>query len=192
MIPLQATPAATAGEAATSPWTYLVLVGIVLWAVERTTEYDPITAARSLISRDDDDASMAGETPSPGFGLLRPRTLVIAGVSVLLFLVFTGALGLPSSIRVQLAAGLVLLGSYLTLRGLGAYSFRMFLVVGVGVVILGLSALGEPIIGGLARSPVFPIVALGGLYLAYKAIQKYRGGGGGGTKYVVVKRGDGQ
>lgn len=159
-----------------SPLTYVVIfLGAALLA-QRFTDTDLLGWIPTVGSSSGGDANpvqrLPGAGSGPGFGLTRPRTLMIAIFGSLAVAIMAGAAGLPSEARVPVAATLTLTATYLALRALGSYSFSVFAFVGASVLILGLSALGEPLIGAIVNSRVFPVIAIGGLYLGYKAVQQ--------------------
>jgi hypothetical protein len=178
--------ATDATPSAASPVTYVVLAVVAGWLIQTQTGVDLLGPLRGLRASDDVGGSFPGASDDPGLGLTRPRTVAIVALGGFAVAVMVGALGLSASVQVPLAAVAVLLATYLTLRGLGSYSFRLFAVVAGGVVLLGLSALGEPLIGAIVNSRVFPILAIGGLYLAYKAVQNL---GSDQRERVIIRRG---
>lgn len=174
-----------------SPLTYVVvLVGAVLLA-QRVTDVDLFGWVPSFGGGGGGSSipMIPGSRGDPGFGLGRPRTIIIAIIGSLAAAIFAGVVGLPAGARVPIAATLTLTATYLSLRGLGSYSFSVFALVGGAVVVLGLSALGEPLIGALVNSRVFPIIAIGGLYLGYRAVQKI-GSNEQPRRVYIRRRGD--
>lgn len=180
MIESIAAQSATPDAGGVSPVTYVLVLGGAIALVQRFTAVDlfgwvPSFGGASGGSSNN-GASVVPQLPGAGggsgFGLTRPRTLMIVIFGGVAVAIMIGAAGLPTGARVPVAATLTLLSTFLALRALGSYSFSTFALVGVTVLLLGLSALGEPLIGALVNSRVFPILAIGGLYLGYKAVQR--------------------
>lgn len=118
--------------------------------------------------------------PSAGSGgsildALTTRRMIAFAFAVGVLAVASGRIvSLPHGSAVQLLVVLELVAVYLVLREFDAFSVPVYMIVTVSTVVVALSALGEPVIASLSMSPVFPILAIGALYLGYKAIQAWR------------------
>jgi threonine/homoserine/homoserine lactone efflux protein len=91
--------------------------------------------------------------------------------------------------RVPLVIGLVLLATYALLRELDQYDPILFAMLAFVEVVIGLSALGEAVIGQVVNSPTGAIIVLVAGYLAYEAIQAYRASNK--PRPLVVRAADG-
>jgi hypothetical protein len=123
--------------------------------------------------------------------LLTVNGIVLSAVAFTLALLLGGALGVPDGLGVQVVVALELLALYLLLHELDAYSFPFFAAVGAITTVLGLSALGEPVIASILNSEVGVILVLGALYLGYRWLKQRNSGGGDGEQTIVVRRGGG-
>jgi hypothetical protein len=113
-----------------------------------------------------------GDSGDPMFST---RTLLAVGFAVAVLAVASGRIiSLPEGGNVQILVVMELIAVYLVLREFDAFSVPVYMIVTVATVVVALSALGEPIIASLSMSPVFPILAVGLLYLGYKGIQAWR------------------
>ncbi len=111
------------------------------------------------------------DSDSGVLGFLTTRnSLILGGLLLLLALVLTGTLGLPRSAGVPLVVGIELAALAAILVALDAFTLRLYAATAIAVVVLGLSAMGEPVIGAIANSAAGPILAVGGLYLGYKYV----------------------
>lgn len=107
--------------------------------------------------------------------MLTMRATLAAAFALGVLAVASGRIvSLPHGSAVQLLVVMELVAVYLVLREFGAFSVPIYMIVTVATVVVALSALGEPVIASLSMSPVFPILAIGALYLGYKAIQAWR------------------
>ncbi|MFC6975686.1 hypothetical protein ACFQL1_15085 [Halomicroarcula sp. GCM10025709] len=137
----------------------------------------------------DSDSGIIGSTLA--FATSTPM-LLLAGVATLLVLILSGAFDLAEGTGLQLVVALELIATFLVLRALGEYRFRLFALTAGATVVISLSALGEPVIGTIVNSNVGPIVAVGTIALLWRLL----GGDGGGPQRIVVRGqvedGDGQ
>jgi hypothetical protein len=108
--------------------------------------------------------------------LSKPLTLAGLAAVALVGLVLTGALQVPSGTGVLLMVTGIPLVAYVALRSVGQYSTVAFGVVSLIAVVVGLQILGAEVVRALVEQlgPSIPLLALGGLYLAYKGVKAAR------------------
>jgi len=108
--------------------------------------------------------------------LSKPLTLAGLAAVALVGLVLTGALKVPSGTGVLLMVTGIPLVAYVALRSVGQYSTVAFGVVSLIAVVVGLQILGAEVVRALVEQlgPSIPLLALGGLYLAYKGVKAAR------------------
>ncbi|MFC4449833.1 hypothetical protein [Halorussus aquaticus] len=89
-----------------------------------------------------------------------------------------GGVSLPPGAGLLLLVTGVPLATYLGLRRTGQYSHVAFGAVTAVALILGLQLLGENVVSSVLSNlgPSMPIIAIGGLYVVYKAVKAYRRG----------------
>lgn len=168
----------------------LVLVAVVaalaLAAIDTWTGIDVLgwlpSFGGSLDSSSTSGSGDSGLIGSTLAFLTSTPILLLAGVTTLLVLILSGAFALPEGTGLQLVIALELVATYLILQALGQYSFRLFALVGTATVVLGLSALGEPVIGSIVNSNVGPIVAVGTIALLWRLL-----GSDDGQRRIVVR-----
>jgi hypothetical protein len=108
--------------------------------------------------------------------LQSPLTLGALAAVVILGLIITGQLTLPPGGGVLILVAGIPLIAYVSLRSLDQYSTTGFLTISVIVTLVGLQLLGGGIVDRLLDllGPVIPLIAIGGLYLGYRAVQAAR------------------
>jgi hypothetical protein len=108
--------------------------------------------------------------------LQSPLTLGAIGAVVILGLVITGQLTLPRGGGILILVAGIPLIAYVSLRSLDQYSTTGFLTISAIVTLVGLQLLGGGIVDRLLDllGPVIPLIAIGGLYLGYRAVQAAR------------------
>ncbi|NEU56757.1 hypothetical protein [Halorussus sp. MSC15.2] len=89
-----------------------------------------------------------------------------------------GGVSLPPGAGLLLLVTGVPLATYLGLRRTGQYSHVAFGAVTAVALILGLQLLGGNVVSSVLSNlgPSMPIIAIGGLYVVYKAVKAYRRG----------------
>lgn len=119
-----------------------------------------------------------GDSSDSGGGILADvsmRTALAVAFALGVLAVASGRIvQLPDGGSIQILLVMELIAVYLVLREFDAFSVPVYMIVTVATVVVALSVLGEPVIASLTLSPVFPILAVGLLYLGYKAIGAYR------------------
>ncbi|MFC7077861.1 hypothetical protein [Haloarcula halophila] len=164
----------------------LVLVAVVaalaLAALDTFTRVDVLGFLPSF-GGSSSTASDGGFIASTLAFLTSTPVLLLTGVATLLVLILSGAFALPEGTGLQLVIALELVATYLILQALDQYSFRLFALVGTATVVIGLSALGEPVIGTVVNSNVGPIVAVGTIALLWRAL----GSDDDGQRRIVVR-----
>lgn len=102
-------------------------------------------------------------------------SLVVAVVGVA---AFVGGVSLPPGAGLFLLVTGVPLGTFVVLRRTGQYSHVGFGAVTAVALVLGLQLLGGNIVSQVLSNmgPAMPVVAFGGLFIAYQAVQAYREG----------------
>lgn len=118
-------------------------------------------------------------------GYLRRRPRLAAGLGGVLSLagVVFGVIPLPTAAVFAVAVPLV---SFVLLREIGRFSFAVWAITSAIGLIVSLVTLGVDF-GGLVNEQTSLILAVGGLYLAYQAIQIWRQGN---INRIVLNRGD--
>lgn len=185
---LQTAPDQLANTGSATSWPALVVLVVVgALAVQRYTDVD----LRAWLPTGG-TSQQAGQTPDGRLGGLldfatSTNGILLAGVLLLGAMVLGGVLGLPPGTGVQLVVALELLALYLVLRELDAYSFPLFVTVAAITTMLALSALGEPIIGGVLNSEVGVILVLGLLGLGWRWLSQR----GDDQQRIIVRADDG-
>lgn len=174
-------------------FTEMDVTGSITGAAGRVTSAVTNTAASLTPGNPlSDTTSRARDTGSGLNRFFTSRTGLL--ILVLVVIVGAAAAGVGTVERTSslpLFVAVELIAVYLVLQDIDAFSLPVFSLVTAATVILSLSALGEPVIGALAQSPVFPILGVGGLIVAWRAIKAWRNRGGGGTETVVIRGGGG-
>lgn len=138
----------------------VVLIGLFFWS-------------RGTGSRGGITGAVAGFISSP---------VVIAGLIVLAVVVAMkyNVLALPPTTQMVAAIAGFLVATYLVLRRLDAFSWRVFAVVAFVVAVLGSETIRpgllETLIGSDGFQRTIPLLAIAGAYLAYKGVQAWRRG----------------
>lgn len=105
------------------------------------------------------------------------RTGQIVGVSaVILGLFATDVITLTTQERLIVLVAAVIVGLFVAMQQFDLFEFPVFAFLSSIVVILALRSLGSPLLSQVIDSPIFPILGVGGLYLAYRAIQAWQRG----------------
>lgn len=82
--------------------------------------------------------------------------------------------GISAGQRTMVLAVIVLLGVFVVLDRIDAFRWDLYLLFTLVVTVLATNAVGFNVLGFIIASPVFPIIAVGFLYLGWKALQAYR------------------
>lgn len=179
MPPIGALQTASSTATGTQAGILLLVVAAAVVLIEALTGIEIITPVAGGVRR------AIGMLPLPGFGDndsggglfadVSMRTALAAAFAVAVLAVASGRIvQLPGGSEVQILVVLELIAVYLVLREFDAFSIPVYMVITVATVVVALSALGEPVMAALTMSPVWPILAVGLLYLGYKAIGAYR------------------
>lgn len=184
---LQTTPAIPTGNTAPSPFSLLILAVGGLALIQFGTDYDLRDYVPSIGLSGSGGGSTSGGSDGGegvlGF-LMSLNGVAVGGLTLLSALIVGGVidapagLGVPFVVALELAALLVILGEYDAIRG----NLALIGLVVLATVVLGLSALGEPVIGGVFQGPTGVLLVIGGLYLANKALDVW-----GKSKRTVVR-----
>jgi len=116
--------------------------------------------------------SSGGVASGIASALQSPLTLGALTAVVILALIITGQLTLPRGGGILILVAGIPLIAYVSLRSLDQYSTTAFVTISIVVTLVGLQLLGGGIVDRLLEllGPVIPLIAIGGLYLAYRAV----------------------
>lgn len=184
LAPLQTTPAfpePTGGG--TSPLAILTVVAAVGYVVQTRTSVDLLGLVPSGGGAGGSSSGGSGGDDTGG-GVLGFVTsingLAIGALTLLSALIIGGALDVPEGTGVPFVVALELIAAGLILDELGGLSPRLFVAVVAATTVLGLSALGEPVVGTIVNSPVGVFAVLGTIALLWRAL-------GDRTRRIVVR-----
>lgn len=161
----QTTPASSDGGSGSSILAFLLVGALSLYALHRFSNVDVLGMLPFI------GGSSGGSSVGGGWLDDTGNALLFVGVALLTALTVGSALGAAPALGVQMIVGLELLATYLILRELNAYSFKLFVVVAAAVVMLAFAAVGEPVFGYIATSDMFPLIVLAVLYMGYKGVK---------------------
>lgn len=183
---LQVTPGGSLPEApstgSTSPFTVIAVIAITIAFAQWQGYVDLLgwlpfggggggTSGSSRSASSGGGSEDAGLFASIGAALTSPSALLLAGLGILGVLIVGGAVGgLGEGATVQLVILIELTSAAVLLNYLDALNTGTFAVVGGATVVIGLSAMGEPVFQTLVGSDVFPLLVLGAFYLLYREI----------------------
>lgn len=181
-IPLPAIPAQAAPGGGSTIGAIVFITTVVGLLVDRFTDIDVFDAVSSAPSRIKSMIPFIGgpsRSSGNGGGVMgffsSGNGLVITSVVVFTLLFAGGLLDLPEGANLQIIVAIELVGVFAVLRELDIENtMEVFVIIAVVTILLGLSAMGEPVIGAIAQSDVFPLLAIGGLGLGAYGLYLYR------------------
>jgi hypothetical protein len=162
------------------------------------TAGDRVEAAAGNVPGGDRAAGPLGsvvEQATAGIGMVLANRTVALGLAggLGILAIEAGFVTLPPDALVPVVVAGIALFSFVALREVAAFSTSRWVgIVGAATLVALQVTADTSLIAAVTESRVFPLLAIGGLYLAYQALQQLRqSGGGDGDQTVTVRVEDG-